>query len=81
MDELEIHSCDTDDSDTEDSEECIEDNQHIITDHESEEMYHEKQQEISCGDPVDSGTEELSVLPSTSTAIERPRKSSRRSHF
>ena len=77
MDELEIPSCDTDDSDTEDFEESVEDNQHIM-DHESED---EKQKEISYGDPGDSGTEELSVLPSTSTAMERPRKSSRRSHF
>ena len=77
MDELEIPSCDTDDSNSEESEESIEDNQHI-TDHELED---EKQDEINCGDPGDSGTEELSVLPSTSTAMERPRKLSRRSHF
>ena len=77
MDELGIPSCDTDNSDTEESEESIEDNQHIM-DHESED---EKQKEISCGDPSDSGTEKLRVLPSTSTAMEHPRKLSRRSHF
>ena len=67
MDELETPSSDTDDSDNEDHEESIE----------PEERYHENQQEISCEEPGDSGTEQLSVLPSNSASMERPRKSLR----
>ena len=67
MDELETPSRDTDDSDNEDHEECFG----------PEEMYHENQQEISGEEPGDSGREQLSVLPSTSTSMERPMKSLR----
>lgn len=64
-------SCDADDSDKDDFEESVEDNKKI-TDHESEDN---KQNGISYGTTSELSTGELSVLRSTSTAMERPRKS------